>query len=225
MAVALATTATPPVSPVEASARYLRHLVESWNYAIAKDRERAVQIDGWNRWPLTLDDKPDWPKPNLPPPDFKGAEARLATLVAKVPRFAVETTQGKFIMAFTARGESPLNVLNFRDLVAKKFFDGISWHRVVPNFVVQGGDPRGDGSGGPGHLVPCEYNSYPYIAGTVGMALDGKDTGGSQFFVALTRVPHLDYHYTVLGQVEAGMEVLYKLGEDDKIISIRELEQ
>lgn len=194
--------------------------------AIAKDRERAVQIDGWNRWPdKLLASRPAWPKPNLPPPDFKAAEARLATLIAKIPRFEVETTQGKFTMAFTARGESPLNVLNLRDLVAKKFFDGITWHRVVPNFVVQGGDPRGDGSGGPGHLVPCEYNSFPYTAGTVGMALDGKDTGGSQFFVALTRVSHLDYHYTVLGQVEPdGLPTLYKLGEDDKIISIRELE-
>lgn len=193
--------------------------------AIAKDRERAVQIDGWSRWPSKLAGKPEWPKPNLPKPDFTEATGRLAALVAKVPRFEVETSQGKFTMAFTARGESPLNVLNFRDLVAKKFFDGITWHRVVPNFVVQGGDPRGDGSGGPGHLVPCEYNSFPYAAGTVGMALDGKDTGGSQFFIALTRVPHLDYHYTVLGQVEAeGMETLYKLGEDDKIISIRELE-
>ena len=178
-----------------------------------------------SNWPAKLAGKPEWPKPNPPKPDLAAATANLAALVGKVPRFEVETTQGKFIMAFSARGESPLNVLNFRDLVAKKFFDGITWHRVVPNFVVQGGDPRGDGSGGPGHLVPCEYNSFPYTAGTVGMALDGKDTGGSQFFVALTRVPHLDYHYTVLGQVEKeGMATLFKLGEDDKIVSVRELE-
>ena len=188
-----------------------------------KDHVRTVQINAWERWPEKLQKtRPAWPKPNLPPADFLGAETRLQSLLDHPPHFEVVTTQGKFTMLFTARGEAPLNVLNFRKLVEKRYFDGITWHRVVPNFVVQAGDPRGDGSGGPGWMIPCEYNSFPYKAGTVGMALDGKDTGGSQWFITLTAQPHLDYHYTVLGQVDSGLEVAYKLGEDDKIISIRE---
>jgi cyclophilin family peptidyl-prolyl cis-trans isomerase len=192
--------------------------------AALKDHVRTVQINAWERWPEKLQkSRPAWPKPNLPRPDYLSAETRLQSLLDHPPHFEVTTTQGKFTMLFTARGEAPLNVINFRTLVNKRYFDGISWHRVVPNFVVQAGDPRGDGSGGPGWMIPCEYNSFPYKAGTVGMALDGKDTGGSQWFITLAAQPHLDYHYTVLGQVDSGMETIYKLGEDDKIISIREI--
>ena len=82
------------------------------------------------------------------------------------------------------------------------------WHRVVADFVVQGGDPRGDGEGGPGYTIRDEINQRPYLRGTVGMALDWADTGGSQFFITHSPQPHLDGRYTVFGQVVAGMDVV-----------------
>ncbi len=88
-------------------------------------------------------------------------------------------------------------------------------HRVVPNFVVQAGDPRGDGEGGPGYTLRDEINMLPYLRGTVGMALDGADTGGSQFFITHSPQPHLDGRYTVFGRVVAGMDVVDRLQQWD----------
>jgi len=88
---------------------------------------------------------------------------------------------------------------------------------VVPHFVAQGGDPRGDGSGGPGYTLRCEIGQRPYGRGTVGMALSGKDTGGSQFFVTLAPQPHLDGGYTLFGQVAAGLELVDKIRPGDVI--------
>src|SRR5204863_6921240 len=86
------------------------------------------------------------------------------------------------------------------------FYDGLPFHRVVPGFVAQGGDPRGDGTGSAGHLVACEPNPLRYAEGTVGMALSGMDTGSSQFFIALAPAPHLEGKYTAFGEVVAGIE-------------------
>jgi cyclophilin family peptidyl-prolyl cis-trans isomerase len=91
---------------------------------------------------------------------------------------------------------------------------------VVPDFVVQGGDPRGDGEGGPGYAIRCEVNPHPYVRGTVGMALSGKDTGGSQFFFTIAPQPHLDGRYTTFGQVTKGAEVMDGLLEGDRIIDV-----
>jgi cyclophilin family peptidyl-prolyl cis-trans isomerase len=100
------------------------------------------------------------------------------------------------------------------------FYNGQSFHRVVPNFVVQAGDPRGDGNGGPGYTIRCEINTRPFLRGTLGMALSGKDTGGSQFFITLLPQPHLDGGYTVFGQVTRGMEVVDRLEPGDVIREI-----
>ena len=86
----------------------------------------------------------------------------------------------------------PLTVENFVTLARNGFFDGLTIHRVVPDFVVQAGDPRGDGEGGPGYTIRDELNERPYLRGTVGMALDWADTGGSQFFITHSPQPHLD---------------------------------
>ena len=94
----------------------------------------------------------------------------------------------------------------FVSLARRGFFNGLAWHRVVPNFVVQDGDPRGDGEGGPGYTIRDELNQRPYLRGTVGMALDGPDTGGSQFFITHSPQPHLDGRYTVFGRVVSGMD-------------------
>ena len=100
----------------------------------------------------------------------------------------------------------------------------LTFHRVVPNFVIQGGDPRGDGSGGPGHQIRCEINQRPYVRGTLGMALDGKDTGGSQFFITHTPQPHLDGGYTVFGQVVEGMDLVDQVVQGEVIRQVRVLE-
>jgi cyclophilin family peptidyl-prolyl cis-trans isomerase len=94
-------------------------------------------------------------------------------------------------------------------------------HRVVPALVVQAGDPRGDGEGGPGFTLPGELNPTPYLRGTMGMALDWRDTGGSQWFITLTPQPHLDAKYTAFGHVVAGADVLDGLAQWDTIRGIR----
>jgi cyclophilin family peptidyl-prolyl cis-trans isomerase len=113
--------------------------------------------------------------------------------------------------------EAPLTTASFLDLARAGFYDGLAFHRVEPGFVVQGGCPRGDGNGGPGRALRCEITRRPYARGAVGMALSGKDTGGSQFFVTLSPQPHLDGGYTLFGQVVAGMEAVERIRPGDVI--------
>jgi HEAT repeat protein len=118
--------------------------------------------------------------------------------------------------------DAPLTVENFISLAKKGFFNGLSVHRVVPNFVMQDGDPRGDGEGGPGFSIRDELNERPYLRGTVGMALDPwPDTGGSQYFITHSPQPHLDGRYTVFGRVIAGMDVVDKIQQWDVIRQVR----
>ena len=112
---------------------------------------------------------------------------------------------------------APMTCLNFLHLAAQGFYDGVAFHRVVPDFVAQAGDPRGDGTGGPGYEIRDEINRLRYEPGAVGMALSGPDTGGSQFFLMMTRAPHLDGGYTVFGRVVAGMEAAELLEQGDRI--------
>ncbi|MEO8650462.1 MAG: peptidylprolyl isomerase [Acidobacteriota bacterium] len=121
---------------------------------------------------------------------------------------------------------APLTVDNFIKLARANYFNGLQVHRVVPNFVMQDGDPRGDGNGGPGWTIRCEVNMVPYERGVVGMALSGKDTGGSQWFVTHSPQPHLDGGYTVFGKVnETGMKVVDNIVRGDKIITVRIVER
>ena len=118
--------------------------------------------------------------------------------------------------------DAPLTVENFVTLARRGYFDGLSVHRVVPDFVVQDGDPRGDGEGGPGYTIRDEFNQRPYLRGTVGMALDPwPDTGGSQYFIAHSPQPHLDAKYTVFGRVVSGMGVVDKIQQWDVIRKAR----
>jgi cyclophilin family peptidyl-prolyl cis-trans isomerase/HEAT repeat protein len=112
---------------------------------------------------------------------------------------------------------APLTCLSFTQLAAQGFFDGLSFHRVVPDFVVQGGDPDGDGSGGPGYALRDEINRRRYRRGALGMALSGPDTGGSQFFITLSPQPHLDGGYTAFGEVVEGMDVVDRVVQGDRI--------
>ncbi len=112
---------------------------------------------------------------------------------------------------------APTTVARFVGLVRAGFYDGLTFHRVVPAFVAQAGDPRGDGYGGPGWSQRCEDNRVRYERGTVGMALAGRDTGGSQFFITLTPQPHLDGRYTAFARVREGMENAERLTRGDVI--------
>ena len=116
--------------------------------------------------------------------------------------------------------DAPLTVANFTRLARSGYYNGVAFHRVVPNFVAQDGDPRGDGSGGPGYAIRDELNRRWYDRGAVGMALSGPDTGGSQYFIAHSPQPHLDGHYTVFGHVTAGYDVLDAIVQGDRILRI-----
>lgn len=144
--------------------------------------------------------------------DYKRALARRGNRVLAV----VSTDKGAFTMELLP-DDAPLNVDNFVELARRGYFNGIAFHRVVPNFVVQGGDPRGDGNGGPGYQIRCEINEVSYDRGAVGMALSGKDTGGSQWFVTHSPQPHLDGGYTVFGRVTQGMDVVDRIARGDRI--------
>jgi len=117
--------------------------------------------------------------------------------------------------------DAPLTVDNFVKLAGKNAFEGLTFHRVVRDFVVQGGDPRGDGEGGPGWTIRDELSEQPYLRGTVGMALDGPDTGGCQFFITVAPQPHLDAKYTAFGRVVKGMEVVDQIQPGDVIRHVR----
>jgi cyclophilin family peptidyl-prolyl cis-trans isomerase/HEAT repeat protein len=147
--------------------------------------------------------------------DYERAIGRIGKQV----RAVVTTTRGSFTIELLPE-DAPLTVDNFIQLAKRGYFDRFSFHRVVPNFVIQDGDPRGDGNGGPGYQIRCEINEVPYERGAVGMALSGKDTGGSQWFVTHSPQPHLDGGYTVFGNVISGMNVVDNIARSDVIRSI-----
>jgi cyclophilin family peptidyl-prolyl cis-trans isomerase/HEAT repeat protein len=132
----------------------------------------------------------------------------------------IETDRG-MIQLELAVLDAPLTVDNFISLARSGFYDGVPIHRVVPDFVIQAGDPRGDGEGGPGYTIRDELNQRSYERGTVGMALDWEDTGGSQFFITHSPQPHLDARYTVFGRVLAGMEIVDQIEPWDVIRRVR----
>lgn len=112
---------------------------------------------------------------------------------------------------------APNTVKNFSDLAKKGFYDGLTFHRVIPGFVAQGGCPKGTGTGGPGYTIKCETNGNPHkhVRGALSMAHAGKDTGGSQFFICYASFPHLDGVHTVFGQVSTGMDVVDRILQGD----------
>jgi len=144
--------------------------------------------------------------------DYHRAMARIGRKVTAT----VVTSKGRFTIEFLSE-DAPLTVDNFIKLARKGYFNGQTIPRVVPNFVIQAGDPRGDTNGGPGYQIRCEINEILYERGAVGMALSGKDTGGSQWFVTHSPQPHLDGGYTVFGQVITGMEVVDNIARGDII--------
>jgi cyclophilin family peptidyl-prolyl cis-trans isomerase/HEAT repeat protein len=136
------------------------------------------------------------------------------------PHVFIETSRGTIEFELAVL-DAPQTTRNFMTLARKGFFNGLQVHRVVPNFVVQDGDPRGDGEGGPGYTIRDELNERPYVRGTVGMALDWRDTGGSQFFITHSPQPHLDGRYTAFGHVVNGMDVVDRIQVGDVIQRVR----
>jgi HEAT repeat protein/cyclophilin family peptidyl-prolyl cis-trans isomerase len=144
-------------------------------------------------------------------PDFRHARRISGSSVR------LDTEKGEILIKLLVE-EAPLTAANFARLVEEGYFDGLTFHRVVSDFVIQDGCPRGDGWGGPGYRIPCEYNEIKYERGLVGMALAGKDTGGSQFFITHSPQPHLDGRYTIFGRVLNGMETVDRMQVGDRIL-------
>ena len=118
-------------------------------------------------------------------------------------------------------GEAPKTVENFVTLAKKGFYDGLPFHRVVAGFVAQGGDPKGDGTGGPGYTIKAEFNKQKHVRGSVAMARSAHpDSAGSQFYVTFGPQPHLDGSYTVFGKVTSGMEHVDKIQQGDRMKSV-----
>lgn len=119
--------------------------------------------------------------------------------------------------------EAPGTVANFEKLANSGFYDGLTFHRVIPNFVIQGGCPKGDGTGGPGYTIQCETSGNPHkhMRGSLSMAHAGKDTGGSQFFVCHSPQPHLDGKHTVFGRVTDGLDIVDQISRGDHMTKVR----
>jgi cyclophilin family peptidyl-prolyl cis-trans isomerase len=157
------------------------------------------------------------PAPGTPPAPYDDPQLIAPSYS---PHVFIETTKGTIEFELAVL-DAPQTARNFMALARKGFFNGLQIHRVVPNFVVQDGDPRGDGDGGPGYTIRDELNERPFIRGTVGMALSWKDTGGSQFFITHSPQPHLDARYTAFGHVVNGMEVVDRIQQGDMIQRVR----
>lgn len=142
--------------------------------------------------------------------------------VSKIPagqRIKVHTNKGDFIIKLNVN-EAPASVGSILKLVDIGFYDGKFFHRLVPNFVIQGGCPRGDGYGSPDYTIRSEFSTLKYTSGAVGLASSGPDTEGCQWFVSHCPTPHLDGRYTIIGYVIDGMDVVHQLGVGDKMIKV-----
>jgi len=178
------------------------------------ERAAGGGIRVWDKWKAV--------KPTARPIEWYAGIVRtivLPTLSGKPPRASINTVRGPIPLELFG-ADAPITVWNFLSLARSGYFRGTRFHRVVPNFVAQDGDPRDDGNGGPGYAIRDEMNRRRYDRGAVGMALSGPDTGGSQYFITHSPQPHLDGHYTVFGRVVNGFDVLDRIVQGDLITSI-----
>ncbi len=138
----------------------------------------------------------------------------------------IEMDEGKIVIEFFPE-EAPGTVANFEKLTNEGFYNGLTFHRVIPGFVAQGGCPQGNGTGGPGYTIKCETagNPHKHVRGALSMAHAGKDTGGSQFFICYDDFPHLDGVHTVFGQVVEGMDIVDGIEPGDKMISVTVIDE
>jgi cyclophilin family peptidyl-prolyl cis-trans isomerase/HEAT repeat protein len=166
---------------------------------------------------LVIEPAPEEPPSDLPY-DPKIIDWDYLAGLGGAPRISFETDRGRFVVEL-ATEQAPHTVQTMARLAEEGRFDGVPFHRVVPNFVVQGGDvDGGTGRGGPGFRITSEFNEMPYVRGVIAMASAGKDTEGSQFFLTHTMLPHLDGRYTVFGWVVRGMDVVDRINKGDRIV-------
>ncbi len=141
-------------------------------------------------------------------------------LAADGPQITIETKHGTIVID-TFPDAAPKTVARITELARSGFYDGVVFHRVVPGFVVQGGDPTGTGRGGSGQNLPAEFNDRKHKVGTVAMArASDPNSADSQFYIALDRLPSLDHKYTVFGQVKKGMKAVRKIQKGDKMLRV-----
>ncbi len=154
------------------------------------------------------------PKPKTysapPPMIIDSSKQYLAT---------IETEKGNIVLELFA-SDVPVTVNNFVFLAREGFYDGTTFHRVIPGFMAQGGDPTGTGTGNPGYSFADEFTVHTHVAGALSMANSGSNTNGCQFFITYAPQPHLDGKHTVFGQLIEGMDILKKLENGDAIIRI-----
>lgn len=167
---------------------------------------------------------PTWQATSGNPRPFQWYQNIVAThvvpaLQGSTQRVTMKTQRGELVLELFG-ADAPITVWNFMNLARTGYYRGTGFHRVVPNFVAQDGDPRDDGNGGPGYAIRDEMNPRRYERGAVGMALSGPDTGGSQYFITHSPQPHLDGHYTVFGRVLSGFATLDAIVQGDRITSI-----
>lgn len=188
----------------------LAHALNDRSYLVRQEAAAAAEVLGEDHWR------------RVPPARTRISTGRLEQAF-EPPRkrytATIQTRAGDIRLQLLYE-IAPLTVLNFIDLAQKGFYDGLTFHRAVPGFVVQGGDPRGDGWGGPGYTIRDEYSPQPFDRGAVGIATSGPDSGGSQFFITLSPQPHLEGRYTVFARVTAGMEAADRLIPGDRIEKI-----
>ena len=137
------------------------------------------------------------------------------------PKVTIDLENGSKIVLELFVADAPNHCAAFVDLIKKGYYDGLSFHRVVPGFVVQGGCPKGNGSGGPGYTLKAEFNAKPHLTGTLAMArTPDPDSAGSQFYLCLAPQPGLDGDYTVFGQTLEGMDEVKKVRQGDKMVKV-----
>ena len=183
----------------------------------------------WDDKPTIIDvDRPDAPDGGAslvhrlhgietditPDAPVDSAQDTIIQETKKMKQAIIETNKGTITIELFVN-DAPNTVDNFVKLINKGFYDGLKFHRVIPNFMIQGGCPQGTGTGGPGYSIDCEINSRKHETGTLSMAHAGKNTGGSQFFITHSPQPHLDGVHTVFGQVIDGMDVVNAIKQGD----------
>jgi len=160
------------------------------------------------------------PEPSpTPEPKTYSAPPPMTIDTSKQYTATIETEKGNLVLELFA-SDVPVTVNNFVFLASEKFYDGTTFHRVVPDFVAQGGDPTGTGAGNPGYYFADEFTEHTHVTGALSMANSGTNTNGCQFFITYAPQPHLDGKHSVFGQLIEGMDILEKIEQGDTIIRI-----
>ena len=155
------------------------------------------------------------PEPTpAPKPKTYSAPPPMTIDTSKQYIATIETAKGDLVLELFA-SDVPITVNNFVFLAREGFYDGTTFHRIIPDFMAQGGDPTGKGTGNPGYSFPDEFTAHKHVTGTLSMANSGPDTNGCQFFITYAPQPHLDGKHSVFGQLIEGMDVLKKLEDGD----------